>query len=378
MNQALKCAERGRGWVSPNPLVGACLVKRNRLIASGFHAQFGGLHAEVEAIRRAGSKARGATLYVTLEPCSAYGKTPPCTKAILSAGIKRVVVGALDPNPRHCGRGIRILRKSRVSVVVGVLKEQAEEQNQAFFKWVQKGIPFVILKMAQSLDGKIASRTGKSRWISGPDAREWVHRLRSSADAILVGKNTLLLDDPRLTVRSRLYELKNSERNGKVRRLPSFTNRRVLREPWRIILDRKGESPKNARIFKGQGSVILACSERFLKRVARKFNRTAVTILPLKERGGKLDLNELLKCLGALGITSLLVEGGGEVAWSFLSSKLVDKTVWVIAPKIVGGKEAKTSVEGLGVDSLEEALGIQVERLTQLGQDFLLEGRPRS
>jgi len=352
MNLALKLAEKGRGWVSPNPLVGACLVKKNRLIASGFHAKFGAPHAEAEVIRRAGRKARGAALYVTLEPCSTYGKTPPCTEAILSAGIKRVVVAAIDPNPKHLGRGIEILKKRGVSVTTGVLKKEAQKQNQAFFKWVQKGIPFVILKMAQSLDGKIASRTGRSRWISGPRARAWVHALRASVDAVLVGKNTLLLDDPRLTVR----------------------NGRVHREPWRIVLDRKGESPKNARLFQTGGHAILVCSQTYFKPVTQKFRNTPVTVLPLKEKKGKLDLNELLKRLGAFGISSLLVEGGGEVAWSFLSSRLVDKVAWVIAPKIVGGKDAKTSVEGVGVDGLEKAPDIQVERLVPLGKDFLIEG----
>jgi len=356
MNQALKLAERGRGWVSPNPLVGACLVKGNRLIASGFHAKFGGPHAEAEVIRKAGKNTKGATLYVTLEPCSTYGKTPPCTDAILAAGVKRVVIGAVDFNPKHNHRGIRILKKGRVSVTAGVLKKEAEKQNEAFFKWVQKGIPFVILKMAQSLDGKIASRTGKSRWISGPEAREWVHGLRASVDAVLVGKNTLLLDDPRLTVR-----------NGKIRR-----------EPWRIVLDRKGESPKTARLFKAGGPAVLVCSQKYFKSVTQKFKNTPVSILPLKEKKGKLNLNELLKRLGSLGITSLLVEGGGEAAWSFLNSKLVDKVAWVIAPKIVGGKDAKTSVEGLGVDSLEQAPNIQMERLSPLGKDFLLEGYVRS
>jgi diaminohydroxyphosphoribosylaminopyrimidine deaminase / 5-amino-6-(5-phosphoribosylamino)uracil reductase len=355
MNQALRLAEKGRGWASPNPLVGACLVKKNRLVASAFHAKFGGLHAEVEAIQKAGKRAKGATLYVTLEPCSTYGKTPPCTDTILSAGIKRVVVGAVDSNPRHNGKGIQILKKHAVSVTVGIVRTEAEEQNQTFFKWIRTGIPFVTLKMAQSLDGKIASRTGKSRWISGPEARQWVHELRASQDAVLVGKNTVLLDDPRLTVR-----------NGKIRR-----------EPWRIVLDRKGEISKRAHLLRSHGSVILACSERFFKRAAQKFNQVSVTILPLKEHDGKLDLNELLKRLGALGITSLLVEGGGEAAWSFLNSKLVDKVAWVIAPKIIGGKDAKTSVEGLGVDSLKQAPGVQVERISALGQDFLIEGYVR-
>jgi diaminohydroxyphosphoribosylaminopyrimidine deaminase/5-amino-6-(5-phosphoribosylamino)uracil reductase len=352
MNLALKLAQKGRGWASPNPMVGACLVNGKRLIASGFHARFGGPHAEAEVIRKVGRKAQGATLYVTLEPCSTYGKTPPCTDAILSAGIKRVVVAAIDLNPKHHGRGIKILKKRGVSVTAGVLERKAREQNRAFFKWIQKKIPYVILKMAQSLDGKIASRTGKSRWISGPKARAWVHGLRASVDAVLIGKNTAILDDPRLTVR-----------NGKLRR-----------EPWRVVLDPKGEIPRNARLFRANGPVILACSRVSFKAVLRKFNHRPVTILPLNGKKGKLDLGELLKSLGSLGITSLLVEGGGETAWSFLNARLVDKIAWVIAPKLVGGKDSKTSVEGLGVDSLNEAPRIKIQRSISLGDDLLIEG----
>ena len=352
MRRALKLAEKGRGFTSPNPVVGACLVKKNRLISEGFHAFFGGPHAEVEAIQKAGKKARGAILYVTFEPCSTYGKTPPCTEAIKDAKIARVVIATIDPNPKHLGHGISILKRHGIRVAAGVLKKEAVAQNEAFSKWVQTKVPFVILKMAQSLDGKIASRTGESRWISGPKARNWVHKLRDSCDAILVGKNTLLKDNPRLTVR----------------------NGRVAKEPWRIILDEKGSSPLKSRVFHAQGSTLLACSEIFFKSVLKKFSNTKVTILPLKSKNGRLDLNQLLRNLGSLGITLLLVEGGGEVAASFLELGLVDKICWIVAPKIVGGRDVKTSVEGSGVASLAQAHIIKRNRIVPLGDDLLVEG----
>jgi len=371
MKQALRLAEKGRPWTSPNPLVGAVLVKNNRLISQGYHTAFGAPHAEVAAIRKAGSRSKGSTLYVTLEPCCTYGKTPPCTESIKRAGIKRVVVGAADPNPVHCGRGIRLLQKNKIVVTKGILKNQAMLQNEAFAKWITTRTPWVILKMAQSLDGKIASRTGNSRWISGPRARKWVHELRSQVDAILIGKNTLLRDDPRLTVR-----------NGTARPLPPIVaarpqlngQNRKAKSPWRIILDPRGECSRSAKIFKQTGPIILACSERFTSRVAEKFSEEGVTILPLKEKRGRLNLKQLLSSLGSLGITSLLVEGGGELAGSFIEQNLVDQVKWILAPKIVGGRTAKTSVEGSGIKLLSGATKIKSIRMSRLGEDFLLEG----
>ncbi|MBI1978236.1 MAG: bifunctional diaminohydroxyphosphoribosylaminopyrimidine deaminase/5-amino-6-(5-phosphoribosylamino)uracil reductase RibD [Candidatus Omnitrophica bacterium] len=356
MRRAFVLAEKGRGKTSPNPVVGVCLVKKNRLISEGFHTHFGGPHAEAEAIRKARKKAKSATLYVTLEPCSTYGKTPPCTEAIRKAGIRRVIIGAIDPNPRHHGRAISLLKKWGIQVQTGVLKKDCERQNEAFFKWVRTGLPLVTLKMAQSLDGKIASRTGKSKWISGPEARQWVHVLRASQDAVLVGKNTVLRDDPRLTVR-----------NGK-----------VVREPWRIVLDEKGAISPRARIFRSQGPVLLVCSEKFLKQVAKKFHETKATILPLPSSEGRLDLGKLLRRLAKLGITSLLVEGGGEVAWSFIEQGLVNQVKWVIAPKLIGGRDAKTSIEGLGVGSLMNAPLVSWTGARRLGDDILLEGNVRN
>ncbi|OGW86628.1 MAG: riboflavin biosynthesis protein RibD [Omnitrophica bacterium RIFCSPHIGHO2_02_FULL_46_11] len=351
MKRAIGLAEKGRGFVSPNPVVGACLVKSGRLISEGFHRHFGGPHAEVEAIRKAGKRANGTTLYVTLEPCSTYGKTPPCIDAIRETKISRVAIGTVDPNPKHKKRGIAYLRKAGIRVTAGILQEQAQEQIEAFSKWIRTGLPFVILKMAQSLDGKIASRTGSSRWISGPKARLWVHKVRASCDAVLVGKNTVLMDNPRLTVR----------------------NGAPVREPWRIVLDEKGAISQNARIFRAGGPVILACSEKFFSLVTKKFRNTKATILSLKSSHGNLDLKQLLGNLGVLGITSLLVEGGGEIAWSFFEKGFVDKVEWVIASKIIGGRDAKTSVEGLGIGMLDKAILLKPTRLIPLGEDFLFE-----
>ena len=352
MNRALRLAEKGRPFTSPNPLVGACLVKHHQLIAEGYHTRFGCPHAEIEVLSRAGKKAAGATLYVTLEPCSTYGKTPPCTEAIKRAKIKKVVIGTIDPNPKHNGRSISFFKKNDIQVKTGILKGRVLEQNETFIKWIKSGLPFVVLKMAQSLDGKIASKTGSSRWISGEKARHWVHHLRARMDAVLIGKNTLFTDDPRLTAR-----------NGQISKLP-----------WRIILDSNAESSVHSRIFKQKGPVVLVCLEQNAKKAVRKFDRLSVTVLPIQERKGKVDLHELMKHLGSVGISSLLVEGGGEVAWSFIEEKLVDKICWVIAPKIIGGRNAKTSVEGEGISLLDRAPKIRSLRSRFLGEDLLIEG----
>lgn len=372
MKQALVLAEKGRPWTSPNPLVGAVMVKKNHFISSGYHTQFGAPHAEIEAIQNAGSRARGSTLYVTLEPCSTFGKTPPCTESIKRSGIKHVIIGALDPNPVHHGRGISILKKSSIRVTKWILEKEVLHQNEAYVKWITKKIPFVILKMAQSLDGKIASRTGNSRWISGRPAREWVHRLRSKVDAILIGKNTLLADDPRLTVRNGTSLLPSSSIVAARRQLNGQA--REIKSPWRIVLDPKGESSPTARIFKQNAPVILACSENRIRQVAKKYSHQGITLLPLKEKNGKLDLVQLLRFLGSMGISSLLVEGGGELAASFIEQGLVDQVKWILAPKIIGGRDTKTSVEGMGVQLLSRAHRVKSIRMSQLGEDFLLEG----
>ena len=352
MLKAITLAEKGRFSVSPNPMVGAFIVKKGRVIAKGYHQQYGGHHAEVDALKRAGKKAKGATLYVTLEPCATFGKTPPCVDAVIQAGIKRVVIGSQDPTRQNRSKGIRTLKKAGIAVTLGVLSRETQKQNEAFFKWAKTGLPFVTLKMAQSLDGKIATRTGSSRWITSPDSRQFVHRLRYEQDAILVGKNTFQADNPQLSPR-----LKAQKGFGK---------------PWRIAIVSSLNVSSKARIFKGKELSFFAISEKKLNK--KKTLRKGMNIISVREKKGRLDLMDLLKKLGSLGVAKLLVEGGGELAWSFLEKGFVDKAYWIIAPKMIGGREAITSVEGEGFSDPNHALNCQVTRVSQMGRDWLFEG----
>jgi len=354
MRRALEIAERGEGKTSPNPLVGAVVVRGNRLVSEGYHAYFGGAHAEAVALRKAGARAKRATLYVTLEPCSSWGKTAPCVDAVISSGIASVCIGSPDPNPRNHRAGISKLRQTGLNIRVGILKREVQEQNRGFFKAMRTGYPFVTLKMAQSLDGKIATRLGHSRWISSEASRRFVHQLRDSADAVLVGKNTALLDNPRL----------QGTKGG---------NR-----PWRIVLDPDGRVSPKARVFEGVQPTLLAVSEKKLKQILVRNGSKGHVVIPVPERKGRLELKELLKRLASLGIHRLLVEGGGEVAWSLIEQKMVDRVIWIVAPKIVGGRDAKTSVEGEGVAVLEKAFPLQWEKSYRLGRDWVFECLPES
>ncbi|MBI3307142.1 MAG: bifunctional diaminohydroxyphosphoribosylaminopyrimidine deaminase/5-amino-6-(5-phosphoribosylamino)uracil reductase RibD [Candidatus Omnitrophica bacterium] len=351
MREALRLAAKGRFTVSPNPMVGACGVKAGRKVGEGFHEKYGGPHAEIHALRRMGKKSRGATLYVTLEPCSTWGKTPPCVAAIVKAGIRHVVVGSYDPNPKNHGRGIQALRKNSIKVTLGVLDKEVQKQNESFFKLVKTGLPFVTVKMAQSLDGKIAATNGSSRWISSPPARDFVHRLRAEQDAILIGKNTLLKDNPKLSPR---IKIKNT--------MPG--------KPWRIVMDSQLEASPRARIFQGDQLTLRAAS---VKKIKSFKNKAQGILLPVNEKKGRLDLKDLLKKCAALGAAKILVEGGGETVWSLLNEGLVDKAYWIMAPKIIGGRRAKTSVEGEGVVNPNRAMPCTVESVSKLGEDWLFE-----
>lgn len=358
MSQALLLAARGGIRVSPNPQVGACVVKSGRLIASGYHACFGGAHAEADALRKAGAKARGATLYVTLEPCSSWGKTPPCVNAILRSGVSRVVIAMTDPNPVNREKGAALLRRAGVRVTLGVLRSEAERQNEPFSKWVKTGLPFVTLKMAQSLDGKIASPDGRSRWISGPESRGFVHRLRRQHDAVMVGEKTAILDNPLLS----------AERDGS----PS-----KLQKPWRVVVDPRMKLSSGRRVFEGNQMTIQAVSQGCRKLIVKQpISSETRNILFVKEKKGRLDFKDLLQQLGGLGVASLLVEGGGETAWSLLSAGLVDKVCWIVAPKLIGGRDSVTSVEGAGVRDPNRALSLKSLSCRPLGRDWLFEGRP--
>jgi diaminohydroxyphosphoribosylaminopyrimidine deaminase/5-amino-6-(5-phosphoribosylamino)uracil reductase len=357
MRRALALAEKGRFRVSPNPMVGACIVSNGKLVGSGFHEKFGGPHAEPNALAKAGKKSRGATLYVTLEPCATWQKTPPCAPLIKENGIKTVVIGCLDPNPLNCGKGVRFLREQGISVKVGVLEEAVRQQNEGFFKYMTAKRPFVTLKMAQTLDGKIATWEGLSRWISSPPSRDFVHKLRARHDAVLVGKNTFYLDDPRLTVPKGSRSLKAGK-------------------PWKItMISARGWSPK-ARIFEDDRLTIFVFPEKDLKTMVKKTEaqKKSLLLLPVKEKRGKIEVRELLRKLAALGVTKLLVEGGGELAWSLLEAGCVDRAFWILAPKVFGGRHAKTSVEGLGVRTPDQAFFFKIAKATRSGDDWIFEG----
>ena len=357
MRLTLKLALQAKGRTSPNPLVGAVIVKNNRIIGRGYHKRAGDSHAEINALNIAGQKATGATLYLNLEPCAHFGRTPPCTKEILSVGIQRVIIAMLDPNPLNCGRGVRELRKGGIEVKIGILEKEARKINEAYLKYITTKRPFVILKTAMSLDGKIATRTGDSRWITTKIARQYVHKLRDEVDAILVGIETVLKDNPRLTVR---IETPDSDRQA--------------RKPTRIIVDSRARVPLSAKVLNKVAPTIVAVTQVAPSRKIVALKKKGVKVLLLKNKNGKVDLKELLKRLGKLEITNLLVEGGGRINAAFLKNGLVDKILFFIAPKIIGGEGAPTPVEGEGIARIKDAISLKNIDIKSFGGDTLIEG----
>lgn len=352
MHRALEAARAGTGRVHPNPLVGAVVVKNGRLISEGAHLRYGGPHAEVNALDAAGRAAAGATLYVTLEPCPHTGKTPPCADLILSRKIKKVVIGAGDPNPLVSGKGIRALRRGGVEVVSGVLSEAAEDLNKSFNFWMRRKMPYVIVKCAQSLDGRIATRTGKSRWISGEEARRFAHALRAESDAVLVGANTVRRDDPRLDARL--------SKNGAT--------------PIKVVLDAGLKTPLSAKLFSSKGPVILAATRRASAAAVRRFDGKA-KVAVIKDSRGRVDLKALLKYLADRGVTQVLIEGGGEVIADAISNGLAQEICFIVAPLIIGGKNAVPSVGGEGAARLAKAWRLKEWRIEPLGADILFRGK---
>ena len=361
MRRALALAGRGRGRVEPNPMVGAVIVKAGRIVGEGFHRRFGGPHAEVEAIAVAGKRAKGATLYVTLEPCCHWGKTPPCTDAVMAAGIGRVVVAMIDPFARVRGRGAAILRKAGIAVSVGLLEEEARELNAAFITRIEKGRPYVIAKWAQSADGCIATASGESKWISSEESRAWVHRLRGRVDGILVGIGTVLKDDPLLTAR-----------NGRTGRIAT-----------RIVLDAECRLPVDSQLVRtvAEAPVLVVCGER-LSKAAEGRRRTLAARgvmthqVPAGGKGG-LDLGRLLSHLAAMEYTHVLVEGGASVLGSLFGADLVDEVHVFVAPLIIGGRGALHAVGGADIRALSEARGLRVADVKRSGVDVHLAFRRR-
>lgn len=361
MRRALALAGRGHGKTSPNPMVGAVLVQRGEIIGEGWHRKAGRPHAEIEAIRDArlrGEPIAGATLYVTLEPCSTAGRTPPCTEAIIAGRIGRVVAAAGDPNPKHAGRAFSILQSKGIDVCRGVLEVEATRLNEAFNHWVVRGTPFVTVKAAMTLDGKIATADGHSKWITGEKARSYSMKLRRGSDAILMGVNTVLADDPRLTIRAASGRLHRSK----------FLKR--------FILDTYGRTPANARVVTDPYASLttLVTGRTLTAKQAEKWGG-AVRVLKLPSRNGKIHLESLLKKLGAEEIISLLVEGGGEVNASFIENGLAQRIAFFYAPKILGGKNSRPGVAGRGARTLSEIKNLRVVEWKKLGDDLLLTAR---
>lgn len=355
MSLALKLAQRGAGYTSPNPMVGAVVVRDGEIVGRGYHRRYGGPHAEVEALLQAGVRARGATLYVTLEPCNHHGKTPPCTAAILAAGISRVVIANEDPNPHVTGGGAAFLRQQGLQVETGLLAEAGRRLNEAFFKAMTTGTPWVIAKAAASLDGKIATHTNDSHWITGALARAWVHRLRHRVDAILVGIGTVLADDPQLTTR-----------------LP----RGPGQDPIRIILDSRLRLPLSAQVLHltSPAPTWIACTAAAPPDKLRALQAQGAQCLVLPSQGGRVDLAALLRVLGEQRLHSLLVEGGAEVHGAFFEAGLVDKFHLFLAPKFIGGRQAPGILGGQGISRLTAAPQARNLTIQRLGADILISG----
>jgi diaminohydroxyphosphoribosylaminopyrimidine deaminase/5-amino-6-(5-phosphoribosylamino)uracil reductase len=353
MRRALRLARKGEGRVSPNPLVGAVIARDGRIIAEGYHRCCGENHAEINAIANAQESVAGATFYVTLEPCSHYGRTPPCIEALLACRPGRVLIGTTDPNPLVSGKGIAALRNHGIETSTGILEKECRELNEVFFKYIRTGIPFVTLKFAQTLDGRIATTEGHSRWISSPASLKLAHRLRRVHDAVLVGAQTVLKDDPELTCR--LVHGRN---------------------PLRIVLDSHLRTSPEARIFTPtQGArTIVAVTCGAEKKRRRLFEARGVEVLEIgKDGAGRVDLKELLTVLGKREISSLLIEGGAAVATSVLKDKLADRLIVVLAPKIVG--TGINAVGDLGIRRMDAALHFSFQRVIRRGDDLIIDAR---
>jgi diaminohydroxyphosphoribosylaminopyrimidine deaminase/5-amino-6-(5-phosphoribosylamino)uracil reductase len=352
MGRALRLAARGRGWTSPNPMVGAVIVKRERVVGEGYHHEVGGPHAEVWALEAAGANARGATVYVGLEPCCHHGRTPPCTRALIAAGVKRVVAASLDPDRRVSGQGVRQLRDAGIRVDIGVREAEARRLNEGYVKRVTTGLPFVSLKAAMSLDGKIATAGGESQWITGEPARKLAHRLRAEHDAVVVGVETALADDPQLTVRTA---------RG--------------RSPLRVVVDSRARTPATARLLAAhERRPIIAVTEAAPEANRRRLEAAGAAVWVSPAVNGRVDLCRLLRRLAEEGVNSVLVEGGGTLAAGALAAGVVDRVYFFVAPLILGGAGALTPVEGEGARRLAAAWRVQSMRVRRVGEDLLITG----
>lgn len=351
MRIAIELANKGIGKVNPNPLVGAVIVKNGKIIGQGYHERYGGPHAEITALKNCIESPSGGILYITLEPCSHRGKTPPCTEAISASGIRKVKIGAIDPNPLVVGKGIQLLRSVGIEVEQGILEKECREQNTIFFHYITKGTPYVTLKYAMTLDGKIATRAGDSKWITSKCAREMVHQDRNRYSGIMIGVGTVIADDPMLTCRVE---------NGN--------------NPIRIICDTHLSIPETSNILKTSKEIrtiiATACTDRTKQDEVRQWG-CEVIVLPMKDK--HIDIRVLMKELGAMGIDSIIIEGGSTLNYSALQNEIVNKIQAYISPKIFGGDLAKTAVGGRGCDSIDDCIKLGKQRVFHLGEDILIE-----
>ncbi len=357
MRRALALAQKARGRTSPNPMVGAVVVRRGKIVGEGYHSRAGHPHAEIEALRRAGDEARSADLYVNLEPCCHFGRTPPCTDAIIQAKIKRVFVGMKDPDSQVNGKGLRLLKAKGIVIVLGVLKEESLKLNESFIKVMKTGMPFVVLKTAMSLDGKIATRSGDSRWITGKLARNHVHNIRSQVDAIMVGTETILKDNPRLTCR-----------------LGTDT----VKHPVRIILDRRNRIPLTAKVFRNSRSqqIIYVTGSDISSRRLKALIDRKVEILNGKYSKRGFHIKPLLKELANRDMNSILIEGGAELNASVVKADVVDRIVAFISPVLIGGTHAPGFLGGQGVMKMDGAINLKDIAVTKIGEDLMVEATP--
>jgi diaminohydroxyphosphoribosylaminopyrimidine deaminase/5-amino-6-(5-phosphoribosylamino)uracil reductase len=357
MECALSLAGLALGYTSPNPAVGAVVVRDGVVVGLGHTQPPGSVHAEIIALRQAGQRAKGATMYVTLEPCCHHGRTPPCTQAIIDAGISEVHMALIDPNPLVSGKGLKTLKAAGIKTFVGQYEERAREINEGYIKYITTSIPFVIAKFAMSLDGKIATKTGDSKWISSDESLKFVHYFRHIVDAVMVGANTVVADDPQLSARG------CSGKGGKTKL-----------QPLRVIVDGRGRTPISARVFKEPGKTLVAVAKPLNAKAAEHFKKTGAEIVELPAEKGVIDLKELLTVLGKREVTSVLVEGGSTLFGSLFDSGLIDKVLAFVSPTIIGGDEAKTAVGGSGVRKIADALRLKRVKIMEFGDDVLISG----
>jgi diaminohydroxyphosphoribosylaminopyrimidine deaminase/5-amino-6-(5-phosphoribosylamino)uracil reductase len=352
MRLALKQALKAKGNTWPNPLVGAVLVKDRRIMSKGYHKMAGLAHAEIEAFKNANGITKNSTLYITLEPCCTFGRTPPCTEAIINAGIKKVVVGMRDPNPKNNGKGIKILRSAGINVEVGFLNKELREINLPYIKYITKSLPLVTVKVGQSLDGKIATKSGESQWITSKKSRDYAHKLRADFDAIMVGINTIIKDNPKLQAPKQ------------------------KRRFYKIIIDPNLDIPIDSWVLKHSSQqVFVVCSLNSSSSKAKRLQQLGAKILRIACKNGNLNLKSLLKKLVRIEVTNILVEGGGTLIGSMFDQHLVDKVIFFVAPKIIGGKDSISSIMGDGINRIKDVVQIEDVLVKKIGKDYLFEGK---